>query len=215
MADDPHGAESAVRPSLKSKLIRDGIREAIASGETTEAEQRPALALFDLVDRYGATPADPGFKADFLGLGEVRVMWGGDNAVHHEAFLALDVQRTTGVTSTEWRSIRDDELDQAARAGMLPRVSSFPAAGSDGTPVDLWVCNWEVALRMALAGPWGAEIKHNVSPALRLASRSVGITTRHRLYGIDLNMDAPVPSPEVAEHQVHAGPFDALRWDLP
>lgn len=215
MADDPHDAESAVRPSLKSRLMRDAIREAIASGETTAAEQRSTLAFFDLVDRYGATPADPGFKADFLGLGEVRVMWGGDNAVHHEAFLALDVQRATGVTSAEWSSIRDDELDQAARAGKLPRVSSFPAAASEGTAVDLWVCNWEVALRMALAGPWGAEIKHNVSPALRLASRSVGITSRTRLLGIDLDMDAPTPSCEVAAHQVHVGPFDRLFWDLP
>ncbi|GAB3169797.1 hypothetical protein [Streptomyces incanus] len=213
MADDAAGHD-APPPSLKSKsqMLRDALREAIAAGETTEAEQRPVFAFLDLADRYGATPADPGYMTNFLGLGEVQLMWGGDHATHHEAFMAHNVQRTTGLTLAEWEQIRDAELRHAERSGRLPRVASFRASTSSGEEVDIWVCNWEVALRMALAGPWGAEIRRNVSPALRLASRSVGITSRTRLYGIELDMTEPVPSSEVARHQVHLGPIpDHLR----
>ncbi|MFE7648684.1 hypothetical protein [Streptomyces phaeoluteigriseus] len=211
MADDAPGHD-APTPSLKSQMLRTALHEAIRSGETTEAEQRPVFAFLDLTDRYKAIPADPDFKVSFLGLGHVQVMWGGDNAVHHEAFMAHHAWKAAGLTVEQWKEIRDNELRHAELSGRLPRVASFRASSKSGEEVDIWICNWEVALRLALAGPWRTEIKRNVSPALQLASRSAGITTRTRLYGIDLDVREPLPSTEVAEYQVHLGPLpDHLR----
>jgi hypothetical protein len=213
--------------SIDPKHFRASIRRLIDDGLLPLHNGQTALSLCDFAERHGRRLADPGLTCIFMGLGEVTPVFA--EPVDGETgnwYYAGSVLEATGASWQQWEQLRDEEIDEAAEEPAVPpRVDTVTSYEEDGSTHQLAVCNWQIALLLALDGPWGEELMTNVQPAFRKAALTSGIADQINVVRIAEDgtahstgetmadaflRDGPIPSDEVIREQIRRGPLGAL-----
>lgn len=213
--------------SIDPKAFRDSIRKLIDDGQLPLHNGQTALSFCDFAEQHGRHLAAPGLTSIFMGLGEVTPVFAepvdGERGNWYFVGSALEA---TGATWQQWEQLRDEEIAEAAEEPAVPpRVDTITSYEEDGSTHQLAVCNWQMAMLLALDGPWGKELMANVMPAFRRAAVESGIADKINVVRIAEDgtaretgetmadaflRDGPIPSDEVIREQIRRGPLGAL-----
>lgn len=216
--------------SIDPKPFRDSIRKLIDDGLLPLHNGQTALSLCDFAEKHGRRLAAPGLTCIFMGLAEVTPVFA--EPVDGETgnwYYVGSVLEATGATLRQWEQLRDEEIAEAAEEPAVPpRVDTVTVYEEDGSTHQLPVCNWQMAMLLALDGPWGEELTTNVMPAFRKAALNSGIADEINVVRIAEDgtacetgetmadaflRDGPIPSDEVIREQIRRGPLGALESD--
>lgn len=209
------------------KTFRAAVRRDRAARKIARHKARTLMSLCDLAERQNRLVPDITQRVGFMGLGELRPALAD---VHCEAdfFFVHEVLEATGATPEQWHQLYDEEIEECEEAGddIPPRVDAYTMHQPDGSTYDVPVCNWQIALLLALEGPWGKELMTNITPAFRRAMVETGIGDSISAVRLDddgnavitgesltdvILADGPLPSPEVVKQQIANGPLAALH----
>jgi hypothetical protein len=213
--------------SVDPKHFRASIRKFIDDGRIPPHNGQTVLSLCDFADRHNLHLADPQKTVTFMGLASITPILtdpaGGGSAWYH----VVSVLEATGATRQQWEQLRDEEITEAAEEPAVPpRVDTVTVYEEDGSTHDLSVCNWQMALLLALDGPWGEELMANARPMFRRAAVESGIADQIGVVRIAedgtahatgetmadvFRADGPLPSDEVIREQIRRGPLGALQ----
>ncbi|MBE4790708.1 hypothetical protein HW846_46550 [Streptomyces sp. NE06-02F] len=214
--------------SVDPKPFRASIRKLIDDGQLPLHNGQTALSLCDFAEQHGRHLADPQQVVTFMGLGEVTAVFAEPvDGERGNWYFVGSVLEATGANWQQWEQLRDEEIAEAAKEPAVPpRVDSITSYEEDGSTHQLPVCNWQMALLLALDGPWGKELMANVRPAFRKAAIASGIAdqipvvriaedgaahdTGETMADVFLG-DGPLPSDEVIREQIQRGPLGALE----
>jgi hypothetical protein len=216
--------------SLDPKSFRAQVRRDRAAGRLARYKARRIFSVCDVAERHGQHIPSPLQTAQpFAGLGNLRAALVDPEDGDASFFFVHEVLEITGATPEQWHKLRDEELAEAAEEPAVPpRVDEFTDYRADGGTHQVPVCNWQVALLLALDGPWGKELMSNLRPAFRKAAVESGIADRIDVVRIggdgiarytgesmaDVFLaDGPLPSDEVIREQIRRGPLGALDED--
>ncbi|WP_432091796.1 hypothetical protein [Streptomyces sp. NRRL F-5630] len=206
--------------------LRAVVRRDRKAGRLRRHHAKTVLSVCDLAERHDRLVPAPGQTVGFLGLGNLRAVLA-DTDREADWFFVHEVLEISGATAEDWHRIHDEEITEAAQEpAVLPRVDEYTMHTPDGDQHQVPVCNWQIALLLALEGPWGPELMRNVEPALQrsildtgagdnIAVARVGEDGVFRETGESLSdairAGGPLPSPEVIRHQIQAGPLASFR----
>ena len=215
--------------SIDPKPFRASIHRYMEDGQLTAHNGLTSLSLCDLADRHGRHLTDPQQTVTLMGLAEVTPVLADPVDGDSDWYFVGSVLEATGATWRQWEQLRDEEIAEAAEEPAVPpRVDTVTSYEEDGSTHQLAVCNWQMAMLLALDGPWGKELMSNVQPAFRKAALSSGIADRIGVVRIgedgtahttgETMADAflrngPLPSDEVIREQIRRGPLGAVEGD--
>lgn len=214
--------------NIDPKTLRARARRDRAAGRTTRYKTRTVLSVCDLADRHDRlVPVGVVEPTTFMGLGELRPALIDPTDGDPDWFFVHEVLAITGATPEQWHQLHDEEIAEAAEEPPVPpRVDEYASHGPDGGHIQVPVCNWQMALMLALDGPWGKELMDNAMPAFRRAAVESGIADEIGVVRLAedgtvhdagetmadaILRDGPLPSPEVIREQIRRGPLGALR----
>lgn len=214
--------------SVDPKHFRSSIRKLIDDGQLPLHNGQTALSLCDFAEQHGRHLAAPEQTSTFMGLGEVTAVFSEPvDGQHGNWYFVGSVLEATGATWQQWEQLRDEEITEAAEEPAVPpRVDTITSYEEDGSTHQLPVCNWQMALLLALDGPWSKELMANVRPAFRKAAIASGIADQINVVRIAEDgtvhetgetmadaflRDGPLPSDEVIREQIRRGPLGALQ----
>ncbi|MDX2679267.1 hypothetical protein [Streptomyces soliscabiei] len=214
--------------SIDPKTFRASIRKFIDDGQLPPHDGRSALDVCDLAERRGRHVADPQ-TVTFMGLPGIVPVLADPADGDPDWFFLGSVLEATGASWQQWEQLRDEEIAEAAEEPAVPpRVDTVTSYAEDGSTHQMAVCNWQMALLLALDGPWGKELMANMRPVFRKAAVESGIADRIDVVRIggdgiarytgesmaDVFLaDGPLPSDEVIREQIRRGPLGALPED--
>lgn len=213
--------------SIDPKAFRDRILRYMEDGRLTAHNGLTSLSFCDLAERQGRHLTDPQQAVTLMGLAEVTPVLADPVDGDSDWYFVGSVLEATGATWRQWEQLRDEEIAEAAEEPAVPpRVDTVTSYEEDGSTHQLAVCNWQMAMLLALDGPWGKELMANAQPALRRAMVETGLgdslpavriaedgtayETGESLTAAIL-ADGPLPSAEVAREQIRRGPLGALE----
>lgn len=213
--------------SVDPKTMRATARRDRATGKVARYKARTVLSVCDLAERHGRLVPGIGRATAFMGLGELRPALIDPTDGDGDWFFVHEVLELTGATPEQWHQLHDEEIAEAAEEPpVLPRVDEYTQYRADGGSHQVPVCNWQMAMMLALDGPWGKELMANAMPAFRRAVVESGIADQidvvrvaddgtARLTGQTMTeailADGPLPSAEVVREQIRRGPLGALQ----
>ncbi|WP_406457058.1 hypothetical protein OH768_24800 [Streptomyces sp. NBC_01622] len=208
------------------KSFRAQIRRDRNAGRIARYKARTIFSVCDLAERQSRNIPDVHKTVGFMGLGSLRPALADPDDGDGDWFFVHEVLDITGATPEQWHQLRDEEIAESAEEpATVPRVDEFTNHRADGGTHQVPVCNWQVALLLALDGPWGEELMANAMPAFRRAAVESGIADRIDVVRIAedgtahetgesmaeaILRDGPLPSAEVVREQIRRGPFGAL-----
>ncbi|BBA99242.1 hypothetical protein RVR_5781 [Actinacidiphila reveromycinica] len=199
---------------------RAAVRRDRAAGRLKKHSARTLMSICDLAERHNRLIPDISKVTAFMGLGELSHVLADPTDGDGDWFFVHEVLKLAGATPELWAEIRDGEIaEAAAEPPVPPRVDEYTVYSGDGTSHQVPVCNWQVAMDIALSGPWGDELMENILPSLRLAAIESGLAEKFEtvLLGDDgtvqpggtladlIRANGPLPSREVARQQVADG----------
>jgi hypothetical protein len=210
--------------------FRATIHGHIESGALAAHDGQTVLSVCDLAERHGRHLADSQQTVTFMGLPEkLTPVLADPRDGDSDWYFVGSVLLATGATRQQWEQVRDDEIAEAAvEPAVPPRVDTVTAYEADGTTHTLDVCNWQMALLLALDGPWGGELMANAQPAFRRVMVETGLGDQFQTVRIAedgavhetgesvtdaILAEGPLPSAEVAREQIRRGPLGALDLD--
>ncbi|MEU9405073.1 hypothetical protein AB0E08_05095 [Streptomyces sp. NPDC048281] len=212
--------------SLDPKSFRAQVRRDRAAGRIARYRARTVLSVCDLAERHGQHLPNVTRTETFMGLGPIPAALADPEDGRATWFRVHEVLAITGAAPEQWHQLRDEEIaDAAEEPAVPPRVDAYTNHRADGGHHQVPVCNWQVALMLALDGPWGAELMSNVMPAFRKAAVASGIADQVDVVRIGddgiarytgetmadaIRADGPLPSDEVIHEQIRRGPFGNL-----
>lgn len=213
--------------SIDPKTFRASIRRDRSAGRLARYKARTIFSVCDLAERHGRNVPDVHQTVTFMGLGVLRPALADPASGDGDWYFVHEVLEITGATSEQWHQLRDEEIAEAAEEPPVPpRVDEFTNHRADGGHHQVPVCNWQMALMLALDGPWGKELMANAEPAFRRIMVETGLgdnfqavrlgedgtahVTGESLTDVIL-ADGPLPSAEVAREQIRRGPLGALE----
>lgn len=215
--------------SVDPKTYRATIRRDRNAGHLPSYRARTLMAVCDLAERQEHHLADIRQTVTFMGLGKLRPVLADPRDGEGDFYFVHEVLDITGATPDQWHQIRDDEIAEAAEEAdgrtWPARVDEYTNHCADGSSHQVPVCNWQMALMLALEGPWGKELMANAQPAFRriMVETGLGDTFQTVRIGEDgvaretgesltdvILAEGPLPSAEVAREQIRRGPFGAL-----
>ena len=215
--------------SIDPKHFRAQIRRDRDAGRLARYKARTIFSVCDLAERHGQGIPDVNRTEMFMGLGKLRPALADLEDGSASFFFVHEVLEVTGATPEQWHQLRDEEIAEAAEEpATTPRVDEFTNHRADGGTHQVPVCNWQMALLLALDGPWGKELMANVRPAFRKAAAASGIADQINVVRIAEDgtahetgetmadaflRDGPLPSDEVIREQIRRGPLGALDLD--
>ncbi|MFK0151165.1 hypothetical protein ACIQVK_03670 [Streptomyces sp. NPDC090493] len=215
--------------SIDPKPFRASILRYMEDGQLPEHKGRNALDLCDLAERHGRHLADPQQPVPFMGLAEITPILADPEGGPDLWYYVGALLEATGATRQQWEQLRDEEIAEAAEEPAVPpRVDTITVYDEDGSTHELAVCNWQVAMLLALEGPWRKELMANLRPAFRKAAVASGIADQIDVVRVggdgiarytgetmaDVFLaDGPLPSDEVIREQIQRGPLGALGED--
>ncbi|MFF7949393.1 hypothetical protein [Streptomyces griseorubiginosus] len=215
--------------SVDPKTMRATARRDRAAGKVARYKARTVLSVCDLAERHNRLVPGAGRATMFMGLGELRPVLIDPTDGDGDWFFVHEVLELTGATPEQWHQLRDEEIAEAAEEPPVPpRVDEYTQYRADGGSHQVPVCNWQMALMLALEGPWGKELMTNAMPALRRAMVETGLGDQFDAVRVDENgvahytgetltdvvmADGPLPSAEVAREHIRRGPLGALDLD--
>ncbi|WP_326597770.1 hypothetical protein [Streptomyces sp. NBC_01803] len=223
----PTAGDTPGRPGpADPKTYRATIRRDRKAGRLRRYRARTLLSVCDLAERQGRLIPQLPDPIGFMGLGSLRCVLA-DTGRDADWFFVHEVLSITGATPEQWHRMRDDEIAEASQdPPVAPRIDEYTVHMPDGRTYPVPVCNWQMALLLALEGPWGNELMDNIQPALRRSVIASGLGDRFKVARLAgdgtatytgetltdvILADGPLPSAEVAKHQIAQGPFGALR----
>ncbi|MEH0423156.1 hypothetical protein [Streptomyces sp. B21-083] len=211
------------------KSFRAQIRRDRNAGRIARYKARTVFSVCDLAERHGRNIPDVHKTVGFMGLGELRPALADPTDGDGDWFFVHEVLEITGATPEQWHQLHDEEIAEAAEEPAVPpRVDEFTNHRADGGSHQVPVCNWQMAMLLALEGPWGKELMANVMPAFRRAAVESGIGDQIDVVRIGddgiarhtgetmtaaILADGPLPSAEVVREQIRRGPLGALDQD--
>lgn len=212
--------------SVDPKHFRASIRRDRNAGRIARYKARTIFSVCDLAERHGRNIPDVHKTVGFMGLGQLRPALADPTDGDGDWFFVHEVLDITGATPEQWHQLHDEEITESAEEpATVPRVDEFTNHRADGGTHQVPVCNWQIALLLALDGPWGKELMANAMPAFRRAAVESGIAGQVDVVRIAgdgtvhvtgetmadaVLRDGPLPSPEVIREQIRRGPFGAL-----
>jgi hypothetical protein len=212
--------------SVDPKHFRASIRRDRNAGRIARYKARTIFSVCDLAERHGRNIPDVHKTVSFMGLGSLRPALADPEDGDGDWFFVHEVLDITGATPEQWHQLHDEEIAESAEEpATVPRVDEFTNHRADGGTHQVPVCNWQMAMLLALDGPWGKELMSNVMPAFRRAAVESGIAERIDVVRIAEDgtaletgetmadaflRDGPLPSPEVIREQIRRGPLGAL-----
>lgn len=212
--------------SVDPKTFRASIRRDRNAGRIARYKARTIFSVCDLAERHGQHIPDVHRTETFMGLGKLRPALADPEDGAASFFFVHEVLDITGATPEQWHQLHDEEIAESAEEpATTPRVDEFTNHRADGGTHQVPVCNWQIALLLALDGPWGEELMSNVQPAFRKAAVASGIADQINVVRIAEDgtayetgetmadaflRDGPVPSDEVIREQIRRGPLGAL-----
>jgi hypothetical protein len=216
--------------SIDPKTFRAQVHRDRAAGRLARYKARRLREVCNLAERHDQhIPAPLRPPQPFAGLGNLRAALVDPEDGDATFFFVHEVLDITGATPEQWHQLRDEELAEAAEEpAVMPRVDEFTDYRADGSRHQVPVCNWQMALMLALDGPWGKELMANVQPAFRKAAVESGIADQIDVVRIGddgiarytgetmadaVLADGPLPSDEVIREQIRRGPLAALDED--
>ncbi|GHJ01584.1 hypothetical protein TPA0906_34490 [Streptomyces olivaceus] len=215
--------------SVDPKAMRATVRRDRASGKVARYRARTVLSACDLAERHNRHIPGPDQSTMFMGLGELRPALIDPVDGDGDWFFVHEVLDLTGATPEQWHRLHDEEIAEAAEEPpVLPRVDEYTQHSADGGSHQVPVCNWQMAMMLALDGPWGEELMTNAMPALRRALVETGLGDELEAVRLDedgtvhqtgetltdvILADGPLPSAEVVREQIRRGPLGALDMD--
>ncbi|MFG3586583.1 hypothetical protein [Streptomyces sp. NPDC047990] len=214
--------------NVDPKTLRANARRDRAAGRAARYRVRTVLSVCDLAERHDRlVPVGDVRPTSFMGIGELRPALVDPTDGDPDWFFVHEVLVITGATPEQWQQLRDEEIAEAAEEPPVPpRVDEYANHRADGGSHQVPVCNWQMALMLALDGPWGRELMANAMPAFRRAAIESGIADELDVVRITddgtahytgetmadaILRDGPLPSPEVIREQIRRGPLGALR----
>lgn len=214
--------------SIDPKHFRVSINKFINNGQLAQTNGQTALGICDLAERRGLHLADPEQTVTLMGLGEVAPVLADPVDGEPAWYFVGSVLEATGATWQQWEQLRDEEIAEAAEEPPVPpRVDTVTSYEADGSTHQLPVCNWQMAMLLALDGPWHEELMANMRPAFRKAALKSGIADQINVVRIAedgtahvtgetmadvFSGDGPLPSDEVIREQIQRGPLGALEY---
>jgi hypothetical protein len=212
--------------SIDPKNLRAIARRDRAAKKVARYQARTVLAICDLAERHGRLVPEADRRTSFMGLGELRPALIDPTDDDGDWFFVHEVLELTGATPEQWHQLHDEEIAEAAEEPpVLPRVDEYTNHRADGGTHQVPVCNWQMAVMLALEGPWGEELMKNVTPAFRRAAVESGIADQIQVVRLAedgtahetgesmadaILRDGPLPSAEVVREHVRRGPLGAL-----
>ena len=212
--------------SVDPKRFRASIRRDRDAGRIARYKARTIFSVCDLAERQGRNIPDVNKTIAFMGLGSLRPALADPADGDGDFFFVHEVLEITGATPEQWHQLREEEIAESAEEPVTtPRVDEFTNHRADGGTHQVPVCNWQMALLLALDGPWGKELMANVRPVFRKAAIASGIADQISVVRIAEDgtahetgetmadaflRDGPLPSDEVIREQIQRGPLGAL-----
>ncbi|MET9411303.1 hypothetical protein ABZX90_37000 [Streptomyces sp. NPDC002935] len=212
--------------SMDPKTLRAVARRDRAAKKVARYQARTILAVCNLAERHGRHVPAVGHRTSFMGLGELRPALIDPSDGDGDWFFVHEVLEITGATPEQWHQLYDEEIAEAAEEPpVLPRVDEYTQHRADGGSHQVPVCNWQMALMLALDGPWGKELMANITPAFRRAAVESGIADQIQVVRLAedgtahetgesmtdaILADGPLPSAEVVREQIRRGPLGNL-----
>lgn len=215
--------------SIDPRPFRASILRYMENGQLAEHNGLTNLSLCDLAERHDRHIANPQQAVTFMGLAEITPILADPEDRAGDWYFVGSVLEATGATMRQWEQLRDEEITEAAQEPPVrPRVDTVTVYDEDGSTHQVAVCNWQMALLLALDGPWGKELMANVRPAFRKAAVASGIADQINVVRVaedgavhetgetiaDVFLaEGPLPSDEVIREQIQRGPLGALDAD--
>ncbi|WP_405841572.1 hypothetical protein [Streptomyces sp. NBC_01518] len=209
------------------KSFREQIRRDRNAGRIARYKARTIFSVCDLAERHGQHIPDVHRTETFMGLGKLRPALADPEDGDASFFFVHEVLDITGATPEQWHQLRDEEIAESAEEpATVPRVDEFTNHRADGGSHQVPVCNWQMAMLLALDGPWGKELTANMQPVFRRAAVESGIADQINVVRIAedgtahetgetmadvIRSEGPLPSPEVMREQIRRGPLGALH----
>jgi hypothetical protein len=213
--------------SIDPKTFRASILRDRDAGRIARYKARTIFSVCDLAERHSRNIPDVTKTMTFMGLGELRPALADPTGGDGDWFFVHEVLAITGATPEQWHQLRAEEIAESAEEPpTAPRVDEFTQYLAGGGSQQVPVCNWQMALMLALDGPWGEELMANAMPAFRRAAVESGIAdqidvvriaedgTAHKTgetMADAVLRDGPLPSAEVIREQIQRGPLGALE----
>lgn len=213
--------------SVDPKHFRASIRRDRNAGRIARYKARTIFSVCDLAERQGQHIPDVHRTETFMGLGKLRPALADPEDGAASFFFVHEVLDITGATPEQWHQLHDEEIAESAEEpATTPRVDEFTHHRADGGHHQVPVCSWQMAMLLALDGPWGKELMANVLPAFRRAAVESGIADQINVVRIaedgtayetgETMTDAvlrngPLPSKEVIREQIRRGPLGAVQ----
>lgn len=215
--------------SVDPTTMRAVMRKARANGQIARYRARTVLSVCDLAERHGRHIPDTTQTVTFMGLGTLRPALADPANGDGDWYFVHEVLEITGATPEQWHRLREEEIAEAAEVPpVAPRVDEFTHHRADGGSHQVPVCNWQMALMLALDGPWGKELMVNSEAAFRRIMVETGLGDSFPAVRVDedgtahetgetltdvILADGPLPSAEVAREQIRRGPLGTLDMD--
>ncbi|MDV7221009.1 hypothetical protein [Streptomyces prunicolor] len=212
--------------SVDPKTFRASVRRDRAARTIARYKARTLLSVCDLAERRDRHLGDIRTRVPFMGLGELRPVLADPDDGDGDWFFVHEVIAITGASAEQWHQLHDEEIEEAAEEpAVLPRVDEYTNHRADGGTHQVPVCNWQMALMLALEGPWGEEMMANAMPAFRRAAIESGIADQIDVVRIAedgtahytgesmaeaIRAEGPLPSAEVVREQIRRGPLGAF-----
>lgn len=213
--------------SVDPSVMRARMQQPEIARALSASHARTLLSVCELAERHEHHVANIADTVTFMGLGQLSPVLADARNGDADWYYVEQVLDVTGATANQWREIRDDEIAEAAEERDWPaRVDEYTSHRADGTTRQMAVCNWQMALMLALSGPWGTELMQAAEPAFRRAMVETGLGDQFQTVRVDGNgvahetgetltdailADGPLPSAEVAREQVRRGPLGSLE----
>ncbi|MEU9285994.1 hypothetical protein AB0D57_15020 [Streptomyces sp. NPDC048275] len=217
--------------SVDPKTMRASVRRDRATKSLARYKARTILSACELAERHGRHIPAPHQRTVFMGLGELRPALIDPTDGDGDWFFVHEVLELTGATPEQWHQLHDEEIaDAVEEPPVLPRVDEYTQHRAEGGSRQVPVCNWQMAMMLALDGPWGKELMANAMPAFRRAAVESGIADQINVVRLAddgtahatgetmtdaILADGPLPSAEVVREQIRRGPLGALLHDTP
>lgn len=215
--------------SVDPKFVRTSILRYMKDGTISAHDGQTCLSLCDVAERHHRHLNDTSQPVPFMGLGELTPVFTHPDDGNADWFFTSEVLLITGATIAQWKRLRDEEITESAdEPAVTPRVDTIDFHLGDGTTHSTAVCNWQMAMLLALDGPWGNELMGNVMPAFRKAAVQSGIAQKISVVRVSedgslvetgetmhdaILREGPLPSDEVIREQIRRGPLGTLDTD--